>query len=321
MNFNKKFDLYEEFSKSYNTRGFDFNINVIRLLLCIFLIWKLLSRNFEFYGYVPDDVFGYYPIEIYPITSYITWTGTSLVTDIFTMHWIHWFIDRPGPGAIKFIQNMSIVSVSLLAIFGRGPKNILAFLSYLLLIYLWGNLFLLGQEVDSISLYFGMLLVIALSNYGDKPIWKIGSTFSAKKNINAGRTISRFYLVLVAYYFASGLRKFTDLSLSEWFKYDLIWEIQQTMLTANITSLHVPKVFEHLLFIDSWGQLLPPLVYLSHIFVPLVFFKRSKVVYFFIFYAVFHFMTFGVGISFTGYIVVWGCLFHYREWLTNEVVK
>ena len=321
MNFTKKFDVYDEFSKSYNRLGFDFNINVTRILVCFFLLWKLLSRNFDFYGYIPEDVFGRYTVDMYPITTYIRWTGTQFITDIFTMHWVHWFIERPGPELMKFIQNMSIVSVSLLAIFGRGPKRIFAFLSYLLLIYLWGNIFLLGQEIDSISLYFGMLLVICFCNYEDKPIWRIGSLFLAKKNIDAGRTISWFYLILVAYYFASGLRKLTDLSLVEWFKYDLIWEIEKTMLIANITSLHVPNVFEHILFIDKWGLFLPPLVYLSHLFVPLVFFKRNKVVYFFLFYAAFHFKTFGVGISFTGYIVVWGCLFHYREWLTREVVK
>ena len=128
---NQKVDFYTKFANKYNTLGFDFNMNIARLIVCIFLLWKLLSRNFDFFGYIPSDVFGAYPVDIYPISTVIKWTGTSIITDIFTMHWIHWFIDRPGPGAIKFIQNMSIVSVSLLAIFGRGPKNILAFLSYL----------------------------------------------------------------------------------------------------------------------------------------------------------------------------------------------
>ena len=173
MNLNKKFDLYDKFATSYNTTGFDFNINVARLFVCAFLIWKLLSRNFSFYGYIPDDVFGYYPIEVYRMNEYIWWTGSSLITDIFTMHWVHWFIERPSPEILEIIQKISLVSLSLFAIFGRGPKNIFAFLSYVILIYLWGHLFLLGQEIDSVALYFGILLVLTFSDYSEVPIWKL----------------------------------------------------------------------------------------------------------------------------------------------------
>lgn len=169
------------FLKAITDQGLILIFNVTRILVCVFLLWKLLSRNFDFYGYILDDVFGHYTVDMYPITTYIRWTGTQLVTNILTMHWVHWFLERPGPELMKFIQNMSIVSVCLLAIFGRGPKRIFAFSSYLLLIYLWGNIFLLGQEVDSMSLYFGILLVICFCNYEDKPIWRIGSSFLAKK--------------------------------------------------------------------------------------------------------------------------------------------
>ena len=318
MNFNNKFDIYEKFVKSYNTFGFDFNINIARLFLCFFLIWKLLSRDFSFYGYIPNDVFGFYPIEIYSPLTIVWWTGTSVITDIFTMHWIHWFIDRPTPETLEIIQILSITVLILFAIFGRGPKKIFALISYLLLIYLWGHLFLLGQEIDSVALYFGIFLVLIFSNYNDAPIWKFKDIFFMKKNINAGKTISLMYLVFVAYYFSSGLNKLTDITILEWFKYDLIFTIKKMWLSSKYTSIYVPDIFQHLFFLEYWGNLFPSIVYVSHLIVPVVFFNRSKVVYFFLFYALFHFMTFGVGISFTGYILVWGCLFHYREWFSRK---
>jgi hypothetical protein len=61
----------------------------------------------------------------------------------------------------------------------------------------------------------------------------------------------------------------------------------------------------------------PPLIYTSHLIVPMVFFARSSVFKFFLFYAVFHFLAFGVGISFTGYILVWLVLFPHREILAT----
>ena len=317
---NQKVDFYTKFSNTYNTLGFDFNISIARLFVCIFLLWKLLSRNFDFFGYIPSDVFGAYPVDIYPISTVIKWTGTSIITDIFTMHWIHWFLDRPSPETLRIIQNISIILLIMFAILGRGPKRIFAILSYLFLIYLWGNLILLAQEVDSIAIYFGLLLVLGLSNYKDGPIWKLNSLFYEEKNIDAGRTISMMYLVFVAYYFSSGINKLTDISIIEWFKYDLILTIKKSLIVSNTTSSFIPKVFENLFFLGGWGNFFPPFVYLSHLLVPLVFFKRNTVVSFFVFYAAFHFMTFGVGISFTGYIVVWGCLFHYKEWFSKERV-
>ena len=55
---------FNRFVTAYNQPGFDFNVNMARLIVCAFLIWKLLSRDFGFFGHVPEQVFYFYPIEI-----------------------------------------------------------------------------------------------------------------------------------------------------------------------------------------------------------------------------------------------------------------
>ena len=59
-----------------------------------------------------------------------------------------------------------------------------------------------------------------------------------------------------------------------------------------------------------------PAVYISHISVPVVFFKRYLIYEFALFYCIFHLMTFGVSISFTGYVFIWMILFDFRTAIT-----
>lgn len=312
---NKRFDLLESFSVRFHKPGFDFNINVARVIFGTLLLWKLLSRNFEFYGYVPSEIFDFYPVDVYSKSSYVFWTGLPFITDVLTFHWIHWFIDRPGPHMLEIIQNISIFFVLVFTVYGKGPRNIFVWITYVLLIYLWGHLFILGQEVDAIAMYFGLIIMLGISNYKDVPVWKFSKIFSEKENEQAGISISLMYLVFVAYYFASGLRKITDITFYEWFIYDLIPVMEKQSIVATITSTSTPQIFEYIFWLGNYGNILPMFVYLSHLIVPIVFFKREYVVKFFLFYAVFHFMAFGVSISFSGYVLLWGVLFHYKEWI------
>ena len=112
----QRFDLVEAFHSSFTSPGFDLNINIARLVVGLLILWKLLSRNFEFYGYVPSDIFDFYPVDVYPIKSYVLWTGLPMITDVLTFHWIHWFVDRPGPVTLKVIQYICIGLVLIFSI-------------------------------------------------------------------------------------------------------------------------------------------------------------------------------------------------------------
>lgn len=111
---------FNRFVTAYNQPGFDFNVNMARLIVCAFLIWKLLSRDFGFFGHVPEQVFYFYPIEIYPLDKWVLWTGLPVLSELLTFHWLHWFIPRPGETALRVVQGVAIGSLLLLALFGGG---------------------------------------------------------------------------------------------------------------------------------------------------------------------------------------------------------
>lgn len=304
---------FNRFVTAYNQPGFDFNVNVARLIVCAFLIWKLLSRDFGFFGHVPEQVFYFYPIEIYPLDKWVLWTGLPVLSEVLTFHWLHWFIPRPGETALRVIQGVAIGSLLLLALFGRGPRNAILIVTYCVLIYLWGYVFLLGQDVDAVDLYFGILIALAVSTFAEVPIWRLPALYDRPKTVDGGRSFSNVVLVLVLYYFASGMRKLTDITPIEWFRYDLVEAIEEHSIRAAHGTLGTFDVFQHLHGLTFLNYVGPPAAYLSHLLVPMVFFRRSLILKFFLFYFAFHLLTFGVGISFSGYILVWSVLFPYRE--------
>ena len=304
---------FGRFVAAYNQPGFDFNVNIARLFVCAFLIWKLFSRDYGFFGHVPEQVLYFYPFEIYEIDKYVLWTGLPIIQDLLTFHWVHWFLPHPAETGLRIIQGAAIGSVLLLALFGRGPRNSIITVTYSLLIYLWGYLFLLGQEIDAVDLYFGILIALGISTYAEVPIWRLPALYARPKTVDGGRSFSNVILVFVLYYFASGVKKLTDLSPIEWFRYDLVEAIEEHSIRAAHSTLGTFAFFDYLHGLTFFDYIGPPAVYLSHLMVPMVFFRRSSILKFFLFYFAFHLLTFGVGISFSGYIFVWSVLFPYRD--------
>ena len=118
--------LYSSYIAKYNSPGRDFDINIVRAVVCVFFIWKLMSRDFGFYGTVPENVFSFYPIYIYRPHDYIYLLGLPILNDIATMHWIHWILPRMDPFGLRVVQGLAITFVIMLMIFGRGPRRIFA---------------------------------------------------------------------------------------------------------------------------------------------------------------------------------------------------
>lgn len=200
--------------------------------------------------------------------------GLPILTDIVTLHWVHWFIPRLDVFGLRFIQGLSILALILHMFFGRGPRRIFAISCYCLLIYLWGHLFLAGQDVDAVALYFGLLLVLVFSRHTDKPIWQIRELINLPANEMAGRTISLFFLIFITYYFASGVNKLTDLRPWNWFTYDLVESMEMARVLSDYGFQKVPSYFECIFDFKILNYIGPPLVYISHIVTPVLFFYR-----------------------------------------------
>lgn len=308
------YDLLDAFIERYRRPGHEFDIVIARLILAFVLIWKLLSRNFSFYAYLPDGM-ARYPSALYPAHSIKWWTGGQFTTDLLTFHWPHWFLPAASPTFIGGVQVAALIITAVWAVFGDRLFRWTPMILYVLLAYLWGYIFRTGQEVDSVALYFGVLLVLALRGGSNEPVFKLPKLAGETQTLSAGIARSHLILVFVAYYFASGMRKISDISPVGWLQYDLIALLERSQLIAQHTTQYAPPIFANLLFLGDWGRALSPLVYLSHLLVPLVYFNRGIIPKMFLFYAIFHVMTIGVGITFSGYVFVWSCLFPFATWL------
>lgn len=312
--------FFLKFQKAFRSADYDINVNISRVILCAFMLYKLLSRDFGFYGTLPPEFFTYYPYKIYDDSSYRLWFGQPFLTELFTMHWVHWIIPRPSVEGLRVIQGTVALSLSAFMIFGAGPKKIFCFSSFIGLVYLWGHMTLAGHEVDSVALYFGMILVLLFASYKDVPIWQFSRLWGAPPTVQAGVSRSLILFVFASYYFASGYNKLTDVLLIEMFDSNLNTAIQAFYIRDLRGYIEVPDVlywFASYNFgaIDVFG---PIAVYLSHLFAPIVLLDRSWVWKFAIFYIVFHFIVFGVGISFLGYVIVWLVVLPWRNIRPNE---
>jgi hypothetical protein len=267
-------------------------------------------------GILPSDFFYFYPIQLYRPENIILITGVPILMELVTFHWIHWFTGYPSEAVLEGLQFALAGLGVAMAVFGRGPYRILAIAAYVLATYLWGFIFLAGQEIDSVMIYFGMLLVLCLVDYDDGPVWRLGTLLRKPANAAAGRAFSAILLVFVLYYGLSGYNKIADLSIADWFRYNLIEDIDVTLRMqelGNYFGATFPALFAPLVGHEWLNYLLVPLVYISHISVFYMFFKRRHIPKFAVFYTAFHFVTASVSIAFTGYMIVWWILLDWRR--------
>lgn len=306
---------YQKYLQTFERPHNDFHLNIIRVFIGLFFCWKLLSRDFSFMGTLPHDFFYFYPYEIYRPEGYMLITGMPILMEFITFHWVHWILGFPTEQTLSIIVFISTTLMFCLVIFGRGPYFCIAILSYTVALYLWGFIFLSGQDIDSIMLYFGMLLVICIVDYRDVPIWRLGTLLKQPPNIQAGRAFSAIIMVFVVYYGLSGINKMVDINILEWFQYGLIKNIEQTLKMQKLGNYYGtpwPDFFS-MLSGQYWiNYIAVPLVYLSHISIPIIFFRRDMIPKYAAFYTTFHLFTFGVSIAFTGYTFVWLVLLNHK---------
>jgi len=309
-------DAYRCYLRKYDTPHNDFHINLVRIFVGLFFAWKTMSRDFGFMGLLPHDFFYFYPIHIYKPDGIVLITGLPYLMELATFHWIHWIVGFPSEALLAAL-GFVLVGLSLLMAFaGRGPFRIFAIATYGLATYLWGFIFLSGQEVDSVMIYFGMLLVVCLANYDDRPVWHLGTLADQQVNVQAGRAFSSVLMVFVIYYGLSGYNKITDLRIIDWFNYNLIQDIQVTLKMQELGNYYgtlFPRFFSLFIGYEWLNYLLVPLVYLSHLTVGAIFFKRNYILKFAAFYSAFHFFASSVSIAFTGYFIVWWILIDWRK--------
>lgn len=276
-------------------------------IVSIFFLWKLLSRDFTIFAYIP-----YWALERVPFFTYNPEQAFFIFdllyfTKLVTFHWIHEFIPFPNATTLEAVRYLCILSFLCIIFFGRGPKKIFALTSYITFIYLWGYIFRSGQEIDAVFLPLGILFCYLFSNFNESLSVE---NFSASSN-SSSVFIFCSLMIFVIYYAGSGINKLTDIPLQEWFLYDLLGQMEQAIIANNLgADRSIPLVFSKIL---SWDRVVMSyifyagvgIVYIVHLLSPLIILRSHFLIIPFMFYFVFHFLAFGVGISFTANLVIW----------------
>ena len=280
----------------------EFQVWQIKVVLALILIYKLLSRDFSSLALWPESVLWGYPVDIYS-PDYINVTAVPPIFDLVTFHFIHYLLPIPSEFGFNLIQYILIFLALILAISPLRFTRLVACVTYVLCVYLWGFVYRGGQEIDAMFLIQGALLVLA--------VIPMRVTYSY-----SGYVYSSVLLIFIIYYFFSGLNKLIDLDLVQFFQYELVNISTAKHLASVLEGYHyVPslKNISDLAWLISFFGV--TLTYAIHITAPLLFFKRSrsKLVFYWFFYSLFHFLTAFVGIVFTANMLAWLMLLPVRN--------
>lgn len=304
ININLKRLFYKSWKRNFTSE----EITYVRILLYGVVLYKLLSRDFSNFGFIPEELLNFYPINHYT-QDLRDFTGIKLTVDLLTFHWIHWFISFPSENILQKIQLFTISIVTVTIIFGSGKKNIFPIISYIFLIYLWGYLYRSSSDFEGTQLILQICLLFCFFDKGDKGLLDL---IGQKKEINdlkkqKSRNIFFFLMTLLvgAYYFNSGLHKLYDLSLSQWFQYELTQSISMFLDQIKLGNFrHIPQIFEFVPEINFINYSAVVFIYVSHLLAFLMIYNRESIKNFLYIYVFFHFMVYGVGINFLGNVFV-----------------
>ena len=300
--------LFLIFKDKYYSKDYAINILISQTLLILFFLYKYNSRDFSFYAFTND--ISLQPGDIY--SSYVFLFAPNFLQNFFSLHFLHFFFGMPSEPIFFLLKKITNFFLIYILFFGFQYR-LISFVTYFLLIYQWGFIFLTGQEVDSMMIFFGCFLVFSFLNPNVNAI--NFKKYNKKKQL-FGILKSWLILIFVFYYFASGINKITDISILEWFISDTSELIKRFYFQSRFTSIFIFDFFKLIFenkFISYLVDISPAIVYLSHLFIYKIFFNRKLIPFFHLFYFIFHLMVFGVGISFFGYMLVWFLIYSYVD--------
>lgn len=282
------------------------DVAYMRILICGYFLYKLLSRDYSVFGLAPPAIMHIYPHQLFHWQVGYAFMGFPALVDLATFHWLHWFLPFPNAQGLGMIQAVAMLLCVAVILFGKGFRNVLVIGLFALLAYLWGYNWRTGGEVDAVFLQMQMLLAYcffrepeALTLFGKK---ELPLRFTPQN----GWFYSMGLAITCTYYFYSGFHKLVDINVVEWFDFNLtdyIGDLEtKYALGAAINPLSL------FYFLKNWpitNYIAVPLAYLAELFIPLMFFRRRWISFFMLFFIVFHLLTWAVGILFMGNIIIW----------------
>ncbi|CAA6817528.1 MAG: Unknown protein [uncultured Sulfurovum sp.] len=277
-----------------------------RIVILFFLLYKFLSRDYSLFGTLPETLALAYPANVFhPLDAYVLF-GFKYIVDFCTFHWIHWFIAFPSELTLYYIQRFLEFMLVFSLFFGGGYKKVNYLIIYVLGMYLLGFLFRMGSDIDEIFVQMQIVLLLFLFRGKESYILFFKQQNPLNYSKENGWFFSMVLLIFIAYYFLAGINKIIDISLLDWGRYEL----------ANLAELNKLKIelgddrgycYIRELFIgNSWMDIPGTiLVYLEHLLIPLLFFRREYIPVAWFIYILFHLSALSINLFFTGVFLSW----------------
>ena len=281
-----------------------------RVILCITLLYKLFSRDFSIFGLANQHnwFFNHYPQAQYSISSGINFLGIKPIVDIFSFHWIHWVLPFPSELVLSFIQRTVITLLIIILFVGGGKKKGLYILAYILISYLFGFIWRTNGEIDAVFMQFQVLLLFCF--YQEKePLTLFDRNIKLLQySRKSGWFFSMIILIFGCNYFLAGMNKLIDLSILDWFRFDLynvsLMINKQAILGGDHYIINVISFLrEHPSF--ELINVTVAFTYLMELGAIAMFFNRRLIPFLMIYFISFHIITSLVNILFMGNILMW----------------
>ena len=299
-------NLKKSYISNFKKEVSPIDLTWIRVWVFTIILWKLLSRDFSYIALMDKSLFEFYPIFHYQADLYHL-TGFKIIVDILTFHWIHWFMPLPSTVILKNIQFFLIILCVLIILFGTGYKNTHAIIFYILAMYLWGFMYRTSSDFDGSQILLQICLLFCFKKHKDYSL----TTFFNNKVIKNNKINSSIFFNLIVgifgfYYFCSGLHKFYDLNVLQWFMFDYTKIVKYYIDLENSGNFRkINDVFQYIPESLILDKALAPIAYFSHLMAFLIIINRKYLAHFAIFYIAFHLLNFSIGIAFTGLMLAW----------------
>ena len=294
--FNKK--LYEVAPASF--------IGWTRVVVISILLVKFLSRDYSIFGILPQDLAIAYPSNVFdPIDAYVL-LGVNWIVDLATFHWIHWFFVFPSEIVLRYIQWFLEFILLITLFFGGGYKKINYLIIYILSSYLLGFIFRMGADIDEIFIPMQIILLLFLYRGEESYILFFKHQHPLNYTKENGWFYSMVLLIFIGYYFLSGFTKLVDISLLDWGRCQVSNLAELNLIKIELGDdrgyFYLREFISQNSWIDIFGTVL---IYLEHLLIPLLFFKRNYIPLAIFIYISFHLSSLAINLFFTGIFLSW----------------
>lgn len=267
-----------------------FHFYVVQFLVFLYLVYRLLSRDYAFYGLMDISQ------QVYP-RAYVNWLFVS-PPKYFTFHFLHDIFGYPSQLFLKSVQWI-VISSGVMGLLGIKPKH-MAMIAFVGFLYLAGFIFATNAELDGSELLLCALLILSLSHPDD--FYSISSRPSYQMSPHAGFSVFLLFLFCGAYYTFAGINKIVDYGPHWPFDLNLYNVATECQLAGTVLSSRY--VISDLCFLMDSRPLSPAFGFITLFgelgFISILFWPRMR--WFFVFSMIWlHTLVLvSAGINFTG---------------------